>query len=407
MARRSKAQLAAAINALLTDTGANYAILPSELAAILLDSKDSLLAEPAVAATDGDVLTMDGSTEQWDKITVENLTAGIAAQLVEDVGNDGTSLTISFANGEVTLSYTDGAGDTRTATAVALPTANNANAGIVQLHGDIGENDTNDSQAVTARKVNERIDGRILRGSMEERQALVGQVLEVDSQGAVSTGAKGTGPKGDAGDAGASAAIFGTRYYQTTNSATPPAAPTSASDADWSTSLTPPSASSRYAWQAIGVGTGTLSTFADVDVWLILPAGIFASSGGGSTPPAQNHRIYVAYGATEAQTAFVTADASAAGRSANNEADTSLTEVVTPALAAGQNRHYAIYLPSDKRLSVLHVDGDTTFNYARGFTLVTNPATVTLPPSTAYVVYVSDNPLNYGGETFDITTRDA
>ena len=126
----------------------------------------------------------------------------------------------------------------------------------------------------------------------------------------------------------------------------------------------------------------------------------------GGTTPAQNHALYVAYGATESQTAFTAADATAAGRSADNTSDTSETEVTSAALTSGQNRHYAIYMPNDRRLDTLHINRETVFNYAIGFTLVTNPATVTIGGA-AYAVYVSDNPVNYGGQVFDITTRSA
>ena len=270
----------------------------------------------------------------------------------------------------------------------------------------------------------EGLDGRILSGVLDAANA--GMVLEIDSQGHVTLGVKGTGPKGDTGDKGdkgdpgdagnpgapgASASIYAVRYYQINNSATPPAAPTSASDANWATSLTAPSASARYAWQAIGVGDGTLSAFADVDAWLILPAGVFASTSGGSTPPpAQNHALYLAYAPSGGAYTFTAADATAAGRSVNNSADETSGTLVLPSIPSGEYREVGIYMPTNKRLARLEV-GDTNTDQSGGFAL--QQATVTIPPSTAYIVYESNQPQGnptpdtVEKRTYRITTRDA
>ena len=349
----------------------------------------------------GVLKTADGAAPEYADVAAADLSSEVREELVN-------SLALTVAGGQIRIVLTDGQGGTTRAETAALPTADTSTAGIIQISGDITEGTTDDTLAITARILNERLDGRILSGDLDASRA--GQVLEVDSQGHVTTGAKGSGPKGDAGDAGADSAVYGTRYYQTTNSDTPPAAPTSDSDANWSTNLTAPSATARYAWQAIGVGTAPLATFADVDTWIVLPASIFVPTSGGTTPAAQDHAIYLAYAPTGGSYTFTGADATAAGRSVNNRADETVTNLTLPSIPAGQYREVGIYLPTNKRIARLEI-GNNNHDVSGGFTLATNP--VTVPPSTQYVVYESNQPQSNpspntpANREYRITTRDA
>ena len=352
----------------------------------------------------GILKSRDGAAPEYADVAADDLSSEIREELVN-------ALALTVESGQIRIVLTDGQGGTTRDETAALPTADTSTAGIIQISGDITEGTTDDTLAITARILNERLDGRILSGDLDSSRA--GQVLEVDSQGHVTTGAKGTGPKGNDGDVGppgADSAVYGTRYYQTTNSDTPPAAPTSDSDANWSTNLTAPSATARYAWQAIGVGTAPLATFADVDEWLILPASIFVPTSGGTTPAAQDHAIYLAYAPTGGSYTFTGADATAAGRSVNNRADETVTNLTLPSIPAGQYREVGIYLPTNKRIARLEI-GNNNHDVSGGFTLATNP--VTVPPSTQYVVYESNQPQSNpspntpANREYRITTRDA
>ena len=121
-------------------------------------------------------------------------------------------------------------------------------------------------------------------------------------------------------------------------------------------------------------------------------------------------RLYLAIGASASQSVFTAADATAAGRSVNNSADETNNTLTSPTIASGQYRHYAIYMPSNKRLDQLHIganridqkgafipDGQDAATYT--------PPSVVLPPSTAYVYYRSNQALNFSGQPFRITTR--
>ena len=245
--------------------------------------------------------------------------------------------------------------------------------------------------------------------------ANAGMVLEIDSQGHVTLGVKGTGPKGDTGDKGdkgdpgdagnpgAPGASAIARYQRTTTS-TPPAAPTSDSDAAWSTTYTAPDSTNGYAWMAFRVGTG--------DWAVILVSQHRASSGGSTPPPAQDHLIYLAYAPADGDHDFVGADFTNATRAVNNSADTANNIFTAAELASGSYRQYAIAIPTNKTITHIYTRANGVTNTASDQISVwpLQSGTVTIPPSTAHKVYRSNrNDINLSHPTVQlvIETEDA
>lgn len=132
------------------------------------------------------------------------------------------------------------------------------------------------------------------------------------------------------------------------------------------------------------------------------------STNGGGGGTTQSHTIYVAYGATQAQTAATAADFTASGRSVNNSADTSSSTLTTPSLTSGQYRHYFIAVPSDRRITEVYI-GSNPINQFSAFTLAATgqtPDTLTIGGA-AHVVYAGNQPVNNSGLAYRIVTEAA
>ena len=212
------------------------------------------------------------------------------------------------------------------------------------------------------------------------------------------------GAAGEAGDDGAAGASAVARYRRTASS-TAPSPPTSNSDAAWNETYTAPDATNDFAWMAFRVGTGAWQ--------VILVSQHQASSGGSTPPPAQDHAIYLAYGATQDQTTFTGADFTSS-RAVNNSNDETVNTLTPAALTpANAYRHYAVAIPADRRLSELYI-GTNPINQRGSVnpqptTGDPNPAgnAVTIPPSTASTYYVSRRPVNNTGEAWRVVTVSA
>ena len=401
------------------DTRPNYSIRPSQTAQILADIIDSALFGVDLSGVDvtathdpttnaitlalsaavsrrllGDGAISDGTMFASDIVPEGALAPDVRAGLFEGIR------AVLNQNGDLVITIEGGGGHEEQTDPLTLPTSQGE-------EGDAGWSPRFSVRADGERRV------LYLEGYVGgEGSAPAINARFVGASGYVLTAAAatnirgGTGAKGDTGDVGgrgAPGASAAARYRRTTTS-TPPAAPTSDSDAEWAETYTAPDATNDFAWLAFRVGTGA---------WAVILVSQHQAASGGTTPPAQDHTIYLAYGATQSQTVFTGADFENAARARNNSADTSVN-TITPAPLTPEDtyRHYAGAIPTDRRLTELYI-GNNPINQRSTVNPQLNQdgsADANAPPtvpinSVNHKYYVSTRPVNNTGEAWRFVTE--
>ena len=359
MARRPKTDLKNNIANTGTGLGqtAAFSISPAEVMSLMDDMVDSAFPEPAVAfnpSTDTNKfikVDQQGLPEYGADVGLDDLASGVRDALIPQDGIDNSQIKDATINGDEKL-----------------------------VANSLGEG-----------ALDSDLRGKLLRDASSGNKA---QAMLINANT-------------NAWEIGDTVSFSSTKLYQATGG-DKPADPTSLNaGGGWVTTKPSPDATNTHVWEATGIGAGTISSAADIDEWLVYLVD-FQSTGGGNTPTAQNHTIYVAYGIA-GQTVFTAADATASGRSVNNGADTTQDTLTLPTLAAGQNRRYAIWVPSNKRITAIHLQGQNQNNLG-GFPILggVNPTIQQVgSPAQPHVVYVSEQIQNLSGYTMQVVTRDA